>query len=980
VQLARTLVLTAQLRPEDDIDYALEDMPLAKVSSGVGGAVSACQAAVSSTRVAFAQFFERQGAVGSSSRLRLVVRWDIGGGDVGALSGLPKFVDAPSQASLPLASRNVYMPRQPADVVAAMESYDQHGRLGERTRIEWLVRRVGGKARVDEVAATPTESYAASLGVNPTHAGELVTSALVDIYCAQVIDRQVRAARSKLADTPEERAAAELQRASRLSNAAFEHSSHSLPTRIDDDDALFECYSGGKALRLALRESAMWRRWAPRPATAGMTRLEQARLVHLAAGEQTGPAPLHLREVAAALSKRAPSRARDGSILEAPFLSASTLMFGHALPEGRRAMPMDQLGAAWSGLARILALAESMNVRNGHIAALLVDAVYARPIIDIAMSSYARALTSPEMQGLADALDRPLEVITADDLQPQLRDDVLGVVFGELPLVSLRRRLARMRLDTHDVANGPLRPIETDVDALTEMFLDLSTRSGPCEYLIPFAAGAPQTLHPAIHNVYGFEQTPVFVSQVLKELDNGIAPTPLPSGPRVRIESAEVCGARAAPTHPMVITAQKRSNTNPEVAVGVQVVMQSNPRLAVPNCDAQGYALFPNAPGSPPRSIAVAFAASHSSSNGRGEAVDAANGVLWSIERLLQAILVAISVGGVDDNPPSLIWIGPPPQLPPPSKDVPASIADEPDDLKALRLHQLKLALEVHDFVIKEKTAWDVSKTTIKNATIFLMLVAGANKLARSLSPPPDEPVTEEEYAPILERLFGSLPPMPSMPSLFGTSASIDHDLSDVYIDPKSGQRISDGEIDPSITANEATAAYPDDIVQLQAEVAGRRVADADGLIVAFEEYVESNRDYLVYEGGTQAKVKYDSYNANKQTIARAETNHQQNVADRDALRASIQAENATAATNAADAYKEQMYAWPLIVATAVALAQGVLKAELPTFVHDYPAGMDEVATRAETRALLEAARDRGVKAVPLSEWAAVLARRYLSR
>jgi hypothetical protein len=691
------IVPTATLRRDAVVDYSSNDVPVSKSEQGIVDAVASCNGSASAVRRALKHWFERDDGV-VRQRTRLLLRLE-------SRHQRPQgAVNPPDSGPVVAASRNVYMARFPLHVIDALEGYDDHGRLGERTRIEWL-----------------TRGEAARLNIDPTHAGELVASAFVDLACTAILKRQATGPRSELMTSPDAAASIELKLAASLVDAVIDIEA-SPPWKVPDADAIFACFPGGLALRHVLRESPAWRRWAMQsPVAVGMPVVGGAQLVPRltdvarsdartnAYSSASFASHRHMQALVAAMKRGSQRPNKDGHGVDCtrlPFLAGQTLGFARQLAPLRVSFPLDQLNAAYAAVVRVNLLAEALGIGDAMHTTALVDAVWARPIVQAAASA---TITSDEMRNAVDdILDKTFK------LQPPYNDVQLGV--PETPqinptgidgnaLTRLSRRLAALSLDVELLAGETLRDdTSASEGALVQRFSNLDvgaagtpSRSEKWRYLVPFGAGPAGALHPGLANATAMEQTPIYTSSVLTQLEGFVARAADPVlDSDCRVNCIEIGYERLSPPHPMVIEAEgdPSSAVWPE-RVAVRVVLNATSNLPRPCLAAAGRLVGASAT----LRGAVALLQQPAAQCERGLFVDIGAELQWTIERIVQALcivmtsrpnaVVRVQAPDAPSDSNLTLYADPPQPLPPPR-------------LETTRRRRLEIALLIADYVDKD--------------------------------------------------------------------------------------------------------------------------------------------------------------------------------------------------------------------------------------------------------------------------------------
>jgi hypothetical protein len=926
----RALVPTARLRRDGSVDYAQPSAPLTRVQDGVGEAVSACNASAAAARSTIEQFFECDGTARPRIRMHKRFLAPAAGAltlNVGRVRRLPDIGAVGAGDALAVRTRNLYAARQPFDVVEAIETYGQHERIGERTRVEWLTRPVGGDA--DKRGKADTASWSTLLGVGASHTDELVAGAFFDLVCTDIVARH-GASRAAVVSSPEAFAAEQLVAAGRLAKEAFDFGT-SPPTRIADDDAFYECYPGGLALRSALRESPSWRRWGrPTPDYAGATRPDRLVRAHTE-GTST---PQHYDALASALKrggvKRQPPGGRSVAMPyeRAPYMSVQTLVVGQRLDgDGVFGSALSQAEAAWSALARVRALCVALaplGVTPPRRTSALVDAAAARPILEIAGPVAALAGAPPELVRL---LAKPLDAPSAE-VQPQIADDVAdghrrwapASLVAPAVRAGLRHRLASMRLDLEAVAQEPVGQELVERMRHCTVADDANEVDNACTLLVPFAAGEPPALQPDLCNAYAFDQTPIFTAALLGRLealerDHAVlVGTPPPVAASCTIACYEVSEARRRSKHPMQI-ATSRDPIAGGATVEVAVVLSTRGSQRIP---ADGTALTAAELGANTLSDVLALVQGNSQT-GRAEYVDAANALMWTIERLVQAIYVALSAfDGIE-----AIYVQPPPPPAVRLERVPAP-PDEPGTIAAAQHQQLVMvALMALNMDMARRV--DFGDAVRIDDAVFRM----------------DRVIWEGEDVEDTEAATDARP-VPTTPL-------------------------------PADEARDRLEAMTDAEIRIGITERGSSIADVTAA-AANQVNNYAGRILSITRLG-RLTILYETYLFYTNRLAALQRKHDQATADATASAADATRRNDAAVAAAAARYDAALRAWPLIVATASTVVAENAVIAVPLVDTAQAAAPPAVGRLDASKRAVAAARAAGVKAVPLCEWTAVLAR-----
>ena len=934
---ANVLVPNARLQADNSIEYASESRPLSSAKDGVGQAIAACGAAAPTVRSAAVQFLEMMGS--ARARLRLHQRFqapalllDFDRLNPNRVRALPAPTTPSNSNPLTVRTRNLYAVRQPLDVLDAVEAYGQHDQIGARTRIGWLTRPVGGDAN----SKPDPLSWSALLGVGASHADELAAGAFFDLVCTDIVARQSVGERARLMSSPEAFAAEQLAAAAQLAKEAFDANA-AAPTRIEDDDAFYDCLPGGVALRCALRESPAWRRWGrPMDAFADADRVRRLELAHTT-GSGT---PVHYAALAAALKRggaklQAPKGRSIGMPYErAPYTSVQTLVVADV------GSALAQVEAAWDALARVGALCEAMaplGVTPARRVSAIVDAAAARPILEIAAAAPPPPPTAARPWPLTDLLARAVRVPAAQ-IQASVADAVADGAPRRPPADArspavrgrLQARLASMRLDLEAVADEgvdreAVDPLSVRMRRCTMAEAEADDK---CTLLVPFAAGEPPALHPDLCNAYAFDQTPVFTGAVLRRLEAlvGDAAALARSAPTApcTIECYEIAWARRQPKHPMQIATSLSAPNRPRVEVGVVL----------------GSLRIPDDPVLTAAELAVdtlrdALGLARDASNpaGRGWHVDATSAVLWTIERLVQALHVALaSFDGVD-----AVVAPPPPFVPPVRPSRPPLMEDflRPEIDEAIRMRLVMIVLMYRFLIAQPRFVFRVGDVDVPvevdaaiDSESALLCLQGAVEPAGALEPEREEAAT-------------GATPWPSVAPELGAHADV-RDAMNMTTE-QLAQEIENSQ------SNEGS-------IQRQAFLYAQPYMLRNGGWFTENANMEKLVVILASHDKYEAWLRERRAQAARLRASEVDKRSQQDTIFRWRVAA------------AAARHRALIGAWPLLVGTATSIVEESVQIAIPV--------VDAVdGDLREERAALEAARSAGVKAVPLCEWAAVLAR-----
>jgi len=625
------------------VEYAeTTDAPMAVASAPLRLAVTNSSQIATAMRRTAAQFIEADGSL--RERLRFLIAYD----------AMP--APAPS-ANIPKADRReasistrlFYAPRLPMDVSEALACFERHSRPGHDARVEWL-------ARVPPRADPPYErglsgSLAEAIGVPATHAGELVAGVYADMVCDDEIARFGDAPESaydpmgwQLMRGGTEAATARLRAAAELAGHVF---AETPPRRLEEDDAFFAAYPGGRDLLRALHECASWRRWVPAWKSLLLNRdgnrcdeSRDERLDRLTAAFAAAPRSLaSLKQFSKALASAKPMLAAKGHDWRSlPYMCTQSLALGFINPRDSKTRygPLHQVEHAQRALARLVLLSDALGLAAEHAVALKFEAVCARPIL--AVWSQARG------PGASQWWDVPMPGDPGTDPPvafSQLIVDVPNVSAypTDAPIEDiLQNRLASLSLsdamDDERASNG--MGIGEAADRLN---------GDEVQYMVPFGGAALREVAPMVSRA--LEEAPVFL--------------PLATLPVLPVGGA-----------PFTVTLKAEA---PNGAANAMQIGWEKTDAAAATVRFR-FARIPSAASSPPPELgpkryqslratvqdvqddAVVEGASI------GAAVDAASAVMWNIERVLQSLIVAATRLPESKNPVVSIKVTAP-SLPP---------------------------------------------------------------------------------------------------------------------------------------------------------------------------------------------------------------------------------------------------------------------------------------------------------------------------
>ena len=614
---------------EEAISIATSTTPNAKVGDRLQDAVAASAATLRVVRQAVKQFIEVEGANRDRARLQLCLDdaqraaalEPLRSGAVGTrlrpLGELP----TPGQ----LGTRHIYAPRLPREVVAALTCRAEHVRIEEEQFIRWLTALDGRDARdgMDVVGLM------ASFGLPPSHVGELVLGAMADLAVDDVLDRigadlTYRAMRRRHLMAPSINVAVRrLKRAAALAKVVYRDAL--LKVRLAENDPFFECYPEGNTLRKLLNESATWREWEipPRPGALVKARFDRHAEVAMAT-------PMGVKAVGELLDALVGLRASATvPLAQLPFLPAQTLTWyapsNPMLTSGsatRDALVL-QLTHAYASAQRIQNMAAGLRLVDADRAAVLRECAWARPVLQLAASTTVNLSRSN--------LDTPIagtsEAQRALALAPT--DRTLVNNLDAKAHQGLRERRASMRVD--------LAAFEDDeaADDLLNAFSRIRLQDA-AEHHVPFGASMPGELVPRASR--RVEDLPVHVGELLDTTERMATYT---NAQVVRIE-ARLAHDTKADTHPLVITWERDGNEENGERVSASFAF---PRR-VAQRDVTG--VVQDVPATLRDAFLHAKAVHEQLPFAHCVGVDAANAMLFNVERLVQCGLLLASTSRDD--------------------------------------------------------------------------------------------------------------------------------------------------------------------------------------------------------------------------------------------------------------------------------------------------------------------------------------------
>jgi len=632
-KLQRSLTPSARLVTGDvGIEYSeTRDTPLAVASAPLRLAVSNSGQVSTALGRVFAQYVENNGAV--RERLRFFIGYETSNG-----KPLPNAIPLPPDRDVPSISTSLfYAPRMPMDIGEVLTCRTRHARPGADIRVEWLARTPA--AHASEYDKARSGNIAEAIGVPATHVGELVAGAYAHILCEDEVRRFNQDAYDPLGQqlmrSSSMTAAERLRRASELAKHVFE--ADGVPRRLEDDDAFFASFPGGDDLGVALRECAAWRQWRP----AWKTRIEDAtcevptaeRLNRLVDAYAAAPRALEsLSNFAKALARAKPmpsGGAHDWRAL--PYMCTQSLAAGD-----RAAGAAMHIEHAQRALARLTLLSNAIGLPSQqYLGSLQLEAATARPILkrwirrDPPVASSAWAQLLPGQVG-ADAFSQ-----TGIPERPTPNSQYDAATLTTL----LQNRLQSLSLsDFHDGvrASTPMIKIEDELET---------------SYMVPFGGAVLRELAPTMSRA--LEEAPVYLALMRSERLGTTAALMGDAGRgfTVTVGALQPSGER----HPMHIDWSQSGTEGASLAFSCARMARFR---AYVRAELAG-------PYSTLQSVVSALA--DVKDGDLGGSVDAANAILWNIERVLQALIIIAT----HRAPSETSVVISPPSLKPPRKEQP---------------------------------------------------------------------------------------------------------------------------------------------------------------------------------------------------------------------------------------------------------------------------------------------------------------------
>ena len=665
-------------RDDEQVEIATAEDPATVNSDGLRDAVKVSSATLRIVRQAVVQFLEADGIARPRMRIQMLMKasaWN------DQLTRGVKTLESHGHRRVGIATRHVYAPRMPIPIVDAMACREEHAHLRETSSPYARLRAQAMVAWLTPPEGEPfTKTIAGAFGLPASHAGELILGVVADVATNDVLERSpnkgqyVSPTRAQLMASAMDRATRRMRVAQLLADAVFKKKP--MQVRLNDDDALFDCYPEGATLLTLLRESAVWRAWQT-PSNRDLLRHD----LHASASIAAPVGIVALEELLDAAGKLRPA---EVPLHRLPFLAPQTLcMHTHealAVLGTRNADSENVRNRALAALAvqvehsyqaaqRLHAMATGLLLTPEHQAALLRDCARARPVLhhvpegaDLAAlpENYAAAIRLVESSiAQLPQMMQPQGIPN----EPRRRLDLAQPAHARV----LKKRVAAMRFDVDDLSKERVFE-DVDEEQLLEAFARLRfAQTVPAQYLVPFGAAVAKGSYPLMGCC--FENLPVYV-----RLLAAVVPA-VPAGTIVSRKAHDTSTQETL--HPMVITTNGFYDaTNPEV--GVALVSMPRARLVA------------RADPVPPTTLRGALRASEADSSD----VDAASAFLFNVERLVQCVFL---VAGLSSNCATLNAPPPPKRRakrlnPPPPPPPPTSLR-----LNEMRTFALLVAMDVGD-------------------------------------------------------------------------------------------------------------------------------------------------------------------------------------------------------------------------------------------------------------------------------------------
>ena len=625
-------------------------------TEGLRNVISASAAVVRVTRQAIGQFLAADGVLRPRARLFMLVK---SFPQPPLLEALPAVVERRGPtcgARSGIQTSLLYASRLPQVVVGTLWTRAEHPQLEQAAIVGWLC----GKRGTPSLRSGA--GMATALGLPASHESELVMGALAELALEDALrrigdDLHATPTRKQLMYASVEAASEQLRLAAVVANGLFRAGGERgrTPLRLEDADAVFDCYPGGDALLRVLLELPAWREWAP-PWTrkqgncdGGTT--DRFGIAEAAALALPTGAPQLLRNVASLLAKLRPTM--DAQLCDFPFLSSQTLC-DHAvdvLPLGRAAAhPVDPFAwhRAWLALAahvdashaaawRVLVLARGARVGPADEVALLRESAAARPILDVAVRANVDGAPTSAVRVGMQLLDAPLDVADPasqaglpEEPNPRTLVDNRSARGRSV----LQLRLSMFRFDLAGLAAEPAAM--DDDDDLVARFAGLSVSGAHQLFLCPFAeAFTSEELSTAGRH---FEDTPVYLGQLR-------AAPPASRATALAVRAHGDDGEPGCP-HPLLLRIDDGARVRVTFA-HVPAVTQPAPVAPLRGADDADLPPLEETT-DPTPTLRTAWAAAERAKRypfAHGAGVDAATNLLFNVERLVQAVLALAALG-----------------------------------------------------------------------------------------------------------------------------------------------------------------------------------------------------------------------------------------------------------------------------------------------------------------------------------------------
>lgn len=680
-------------RDDEAVDIAASADPAANNSSDLRDALAVSSTTIRIVRQAAAQFIERDGVLRPRMQTQLVLGDDVFSSTDNSFRKrwrvLPKRDAGDARG---IHTRHVYAPRMPLAVVGAMACRAEHGRVREGVAIGWLLAGAEGSEQV---------GVAKSFGLPPSHLGELVMGMVADLATDDALDRAQEPAyrsvrRSQLMANSVHAAIDRLALAHTLAVAVLRKNDTVHP-RLQEHDAVFECYPEGDTLRKLLHESAVWREWMPPSYTGGCNNDLKRRDAGLASALAT---PMGLDTVGQLLKAIGSLKHSNVRLTNLPFLAPQTLAHCTDSQGGKaNGALVVHVAHAYSAAQRLHVLANGLGLQDHVRFALLCECALARPVLDL-LSSDSPAPDADALRVFTQPIDP--EADGASPAQtgapPVPRQSALLDNLG-VPRKWLSARLASMRLDLDELEKQ--RVLSGDLaDAFAELGLD-----GSVQYLVPFGDTIAQE-HSLLLTPF-FEDAPTYVELLQR--------VPAPADANVVTVRPRHAHEEDGDLHPYVITADGAVLS--AAMVHIPPVDWVDTKGAVPTTLEEATEAARVARAMPPFVL--------------GLGVDASAAFVFNVERLVQCALIV--------GTPALLRADPP--APPKPRLVP--IPDDPSEPEALRRARFRV------WVLRIAT----SEAGIKWLSSTLASVEKEPDTLYSDVATLLDPLTEKAVATIMERM-----------------------------------------------------------------------------------------------------------------------------------------------------------------------------------------------------------------------------------